>query len=452
MYGRVLLTCAIAFLSVTPALSQEAQELTPRPQAVVALVDTGINPYHATFRDESPHSFRHPSEYIPGYPEDAVALPITLDAESYAEAYQEDCDLWRSVQPGKLYWFPGTKIVGGITFQAAFNRTCSSPSFNPGILDHTGAHGTMVASRAASVEYGACRECLIVSAQGFTTASVDWAADNAGWIDAQSNSWGPFLPGWAPVGTGSTSDPAFVRAVEDAALRQPSFWASGNGAGTRLGVLGHPTTIDPRMTPSIFSVGGHDSGYLNTWPDFPPLVVSDSCASWAASNRSMDESRDSIGGGTSGASPFAAGGGVRLMLEARAILGDMWTTGIENGAVARGPAGLVPGGPLADGVFTAAEWRELLLKAASPRPKRQFEDGPPCGAGLYGPTPVKWTDVPPQYPEYIHIGYGAVDDEARGRAFAVLRGTQAMPDRSITDAFFLAEGAVRGALHGIYDG
>ena len=98
------------------------------------------------------------------------------------------------------------------------------------------------------------------------------------------------------------------------------FWATGNGAATRGGVLGHPTIIDPRMTaPSIVMVGGHDSGYVNTWPDFPPHVVSDSCNCWGAYHQSLDESADTVGSGTSSATPFAAGGAARILQEARAI-------------------------------------------------------------------------------------------------------------------------------------
>src|SRR3712207_1958418 len=74
--------------------------------AVIAFVDSGINPYHASFRDDSPRAYQHPSTYLEGYPADAVALPITLDEPDWAKAVQADCELWRSVEPGTLYWFP----------------------------------------------------------------------------------------------------------------------------------------------------------------------------------------------------------------------------------------------------------------------------------------------------------------------------------------------------------
>src|SRR5687767_7410171 len=46
----------------------------PTTHAVVALIDTGINPYNAAFRDRSPLAQRHPSTYIPNYPTNARTL------------------------------------------------------------------------------------------------------------------------------------------------------------------------------------------------------------------------------------------------------------------------------------------------------------------------------------------------------------------------------------------
>src|SRR5688572_13391010 len=85
-------------------------EAKATPHAVVALIDTGINAYHKTFRDTSPEAYLHPSTYIPDYPPEAEALNITLDADNYWLAIKGDCEkVWKNVKPGKLYWFPGTK-------------------------------------------------------------------------------------------------------------------------------------------------------------------------------------------------------------------------------------------------------------------------------------------------------------------------------------------------------
>lgn len=113
-------------------------------------------------------------------------------------------------------------------------------------------------------------------------------------------------------------------------------------------------------------------------------------------------------GGTSGATPSTAGRAADVITAARTILGD---TGNRPRAVLalRGPDVVAPpSGPLADGDLTAAELTDLLHAVAVP----QLE------------TPGR----------YLVEGYGALGDEAEQRAIQVLRGAEAMPDRSSDDA------------------
>ena len=459
---RVMTRAATAAVALCAATGYGVEAApAPRPTAVVALLDTGINPYHAAFRDRSPRARQHPSTYLPGYPKNAVALPVTLDAKDFWEAVHKDCArVWSKVRPNTLYWFPGTKIVGAISFTNASPVDCGSNRPAPVVLDRNG-HGTMTASRAAGTPHGACPDCRIVAAQFSGSAGtakdalagVQWATANAGWIDTQSHSWGAFVPGWVPTNAVDqlyVSSPAIVRAAEASGRAHLAFWASGNGAAFRGGVLGHPTPLTPWLTPSVLSVGGLDSGQVNTWPGFPPHAVSDSCSSWAASATSTTEWRDSLGGGTSAATPFVAGGAGAILADARALLRDT-RTGVRGGAVvASGRRGAVTSGPLADGVFTLAEWREVVLKTATRRPVRQPQDGPPCGVGPYGPTPVRWDQVPDGYPEYLHIGYGAVDKPAVALAAKVLRGTAPMPVRTATDEYFTRDRQVREATYQVW--
>lgn len=467
MRRAAIVAVAAVALVLTALPSFVAESFAGRPSgptAVIAVIDTGINPYHVAFRDDSPRAFQHPSTYIAGFPKAAGALRLSLDEKDYRKAIQKDCETWLRVKPGRLYWFPGTKIVGGITFQPGFGfssggqpPSCPSEFPEDGKIIDVSGHGTMTASRAVGNDYGACPECRVVAMQGFGSEAVRWAAKNATWVDAQSNSWGPVLPLWTPADDGLllTSSPEFVRVVESSAKKHLSFWASGNGVLTRGGLVGHPTFLDPRLTPSVVAVGGHDSGYITTWPGFPPHVVSDACNSWAAYHDDTEKSADNVGSGTSAATPFAAGGAGRILMEARRILGDD-STGVTKGVVARGPAGLVSQGPLKDGKFTLAEWKEVLFKTASARPKRQKEDGSVCdavsGLVLYSSTPVTWEQVPDGYPEYLHIGYGAVDRPAVSLAFEVLLGRAKMPDRAATDDYFEADRTVRQELHRIYRG
>ena len=459
---------AVLVATLLPAAAAGAQEAVPTGQAVVALIDTGINPYHIEFRDDSALAQQHPSTYLDGYPADVEALPLTLNAASYEEALAADCALWASVERGKLYWIPGTKIVGAASFQNA-DATCTNGELEgeTHILDN-GGHGTMTASRAAAPTYGACPTCRVVAieytgsvnlvgpagSEDGPIEAISLAAEHADWIDLQSNSWGPIVPVYDPTGAGGLlgANPRFISEVERVSAAQPAFWASGNGAAFRGGVLGHPTFLTPHATPSAIMVGGHDSGYMQTWPGFPPHLVSDSCSSWAAHHDSIDESGDSVGGGTSGATPFVAGSAAQILAEARTLLGDTGTGQSGEGVLAQGTPTGITSGPLADGVLTREEWQRVLYTTATRRPAAQFEDGPPCGVlgAPYNEVPVKWTDVPDQFPEYLNIGYGAVDGPAVELAGQVLRGEAALPTRTQTDQYFAAHHAVGDVTHQVY--
>jgi Subtilase family len=453
--------------SAAPAPEWPSQAPRPGANAVVAVVDTGINPYHETFRDDSAQARRAPWTYIEGYPRDAIRLDLTLDAKDYWSAVKADCKrVWSKVKPGKLYWVPGTNIVGAITFAPQTEMDCKAPEPSAAgrILDD-GGHGTMTASRATSSQYGACQHCDVVAVQfptsiplgdlpSSTTAAVNaikWAAKNSGWIDAQSNSWGPFVPGWDPTGQAGllTSNPELVRAVQEVSEKHLAFWASGNGAAFRGGVAGHPTLLSPHLAPDAIMVGGNDSGYFTAWTGFPPHLVADACNSWAAHFDHTTDSADTVGSGTSSATPFAAGGAARILLEARSILGDR-STGVDGKVVAQGPKHRVHEGPLVDGKLTLEEWRRITFITASPRPKGHFEDGSPCDPGAYGPLPFSWNDIPEGYPEYLHIGYGAVDADSFALAAKVLAGKAPLPDRAATDEYFAHDRAAREALYDVY--
>ena len=453
--AAALVVCGTAGAGAVPGREDR------RSSAVVALVDTGINPYHEVFRDRSARAYRHPSTYIPGFPRKARALRLSLDEPDYVAAVRADCrTVWSKVEPGRLYWFPGTRIAGAISFSQRSNHLlCATP-----VLDGEG-HGTMVASRAAAAGYGACPDCLVVSVQvplafqlhqgkepqESIIDALGWLGRNADWIDAESNSWAPGFPLWDPSGeTGMlANNPALTRSIEAAASEHLGFWASGNGVAYKYGVAGHPTTASPYVTPSVIPVGAHDSGRVVAWHGAPPKLVSDGCDSWAAVHDHVTESGETVGGGTSAATPFVAGGAARILAEARTILGDT-STGVDDGVVARGPRVLVADGPLADGELTLEEWRELVLKTASRRPVAQRSDGPPCEPGLYTATPLEWSDVPEGYPEYLTIGYGSVDDAAVALAVDVLGGRADLPDRSSTDRFFATEAGLRSALHEVF--
>ncbi len=409
------------------------------PQAVVALIDTGINPYHADFRDASPLAQRHPSTYLPGYPADAIGVNLTLDAKDLDVAIEADSETWKSLKPHTLYWFPGTKIVAAYALPREGDTVGE-----PGWIYSTG-HGTMTASRAAGNAYSLCPECRIAMVQGFHADAVLWAAAQP-WIDAQSNSWSPLL---VMQQADAAQSPGLREAFEAAAATHAVFASAGNGVAGKLGVLGHPSftrsTSGPR---GVVSVGGHDNGQIILWSGSWPHVAADACDNWAAKGDSLDEYGPREGGGTSSASPYAAGAAARLVLEARRLLADEYETGVADATFARGPAtDALATSPLADGDLSLDELKLVLFRTAVARPVATEHDGEVCGPGPYNTYPVQWSEIPSDAPSYAFIGYGQISVDSVATAIAVLAGATPLPERPVEDEWHARAEGLREAYN-----
>lgn len=484
---------ALTLIPVLAALAPSAPAMHPslaNPLAVIAHIDTGINPYHETFRDTGPLAFAHPSTYLPGYPADAPAVWLSLDEADYATAVAKDAAVLAGLRRNTLYWFPGTRIVGAISFGAggtdcafstippltvlAVQPPGATPCTERILLDDHG-HGTMTASRMAGAGASLCPECRIVSIEGLGAASVRWAAER-GWIDLQTNSWVSLVPN-APVPPGtlppfiagggaslsSTSD-AFTKATEV----MLTFAASGNGAGYVAGFAPTPTYGMATAPAGVILVGGHDNGHATPWAGAPAHVVADAYAGIRATRDTLDE----LGPGpvsccTSAAAPYAAGGAAAIVLEARRILGDRGV-GLRGDALAIGHATIPARGPLSDGKLTLTEAKTILLHAATARPDEGPHDGwahwtaDPASESAgeiatYGPganpfcqgcvtAPLPYALVPDDVPLYALLGYGAVDDASDRLARAALAGRSEIPARDLEDALYARDQAIRDAL------
>lgn len=475
MLALALLAGALAAAAPQPARAAVV------PTAVVALIDTGVNPYNQAFRDPSPLAYQHPSTYIPGYPADAEALPISLDEPDLATALAKDAEVWLYTGQQRLYWIPGTRIVGMIAFGngglrcnpllgqdwAPFNSFGGGPGCRDKKLTDEHGHGTMTASRAAGAPnslggdpaYGS--QARIVAIEGLGSLGVMWAADQ-GWIDVQSNSWAELLPHPAPTGT--------YDAFRIAAQKMVVVAASGNGLGGIAGFAPNSTYALTTAAPGVIVAGAHDNGRISHWSGAPPTVVADGYGGYMAYHNSITAyGPDSVACCTSAAAPYVAGGAVRLVLEARRILGSS-QVGIQGGIVAQAASGVTPpaSGPLSDGALTLAELTALLRATAEARPAEGRDDGlllytgdpraptqqelsrgpasnPYCNGCMT--LPVGWSAIPQGVPAYPTIGYGAINERSVGLAIDVMEGEAAMPARPIEDAFFAADQAAREATN-----
>ena len=429
---------------------------------VVAHIDTGVNPYNKNFRDRSALAYKHPATYIPGFPKEALALNLHLDMP-YEEAFKADEAVWKGVRRGELYWIPGTKIIGAISFGAG-GASCPVVAFptvvatNDGtcsehvILDDAG-HGSMTASRSTGTFTSLAPDARLVTIEGLGAQSVRWAAEQ-GWVDIQTNSWLSLVP--PPVPSGTTD------AFAEAASKMPTFAASGNGSAYVAGVAPTPTYLLSTAPPGVILVGGHDNGKTTLWSGAPPHVVADAYAGPTAIFNSSTEVRpDPISCCTSAASPYAAGGAAALIQEARRILGDN-TVGVHDGVLAEGSCGKVKAGPLADGVFTLDEFKDLFFHTAEPHPAEGKHDGLVHWAGdprppdytEYGPggnpfcigcttTPVPWSAIPEEVDAYQFIGYGGINEFSVALGKKVLAGRADQLVRDTADAQYELDQTVR---------
>ena len=464
--GLAVALTLVVQASPAAATSRVVYRNTP-PQSVVALIDTGINPYSAAFRDRSPLAYRHPSTYIPGYPKKAKALRLSLNLP-YKKAIKKDAKIWKRVQRGRLYWIPGTRIAGAISLGAG-GTSCPIVKVPPAnalgrgceehvLLDDHG-HGTMTASRAAGSPSSLAPRARIVEIEGLGAQSTRWAAEQ-GWIDVQSNSWLSLVPPPLPS--------AVTEAFQYASKRTLTLAASGNGTAYITGFAPTPTYLLSTAPAGVVLVGGHDNGKATLWSGAPPHVVADAYAGQTAIvNSSGGMKPHPIACCTSAASPYAAGGATAIVLEARRLLHDR-STGATGGLVACGRSGRINRGPLADGAFTLAELKNVLFHTAEAHPAKGRDDGLIHWAGgprppdyvEYGPganpfcigcttTPLKWSALPDEADTYQFTGYGGINERSVKLAKHVLRGHASLPKRPAADAQYELDQEIRRAFYSL---
>ncbi|MGH3442802.1 MAG: S8 family serine peptidase [Nitriliruptorales bacterium] len=419
--------------------TQEDLDRLATPVTVIGFADSGVNPYHlefsaATYPDpevlELTRNFtRHPSEYIPGYPADAIAIPITLGQGYFPD---QDAYLWdpddRYIEPGRMYWIPGTKVVGAVD-AGGFGA-----STHP-ILDSNG-HGTGSASVATGNRYGYCPTCLVVAVDTLSAGTTTIAGFD--WVDISSNSWG--YVGGAPVGALFGADQATRLAAERG---QTTLFAAGNGVGN--------TFFDVPILTYGSDVAGPDWNIVvgAIREDSQGAIISDGVPAHVSSLGDGDlpsacrvgDTAQCAFGGTSAATPYTAGVFGTVLTEVRAALGDHSHPGQRDGQVIAEGTPIPDSRFLDDGQLTRRELRAAVLKSAAPR-----FDGEQ--AGRFYPLPQTW-DL--EQAHYVFEGYGAPGPAAAERAVEVLLGVAPLPDRSEEDAFFLSDCQARDFQYGSYD-
>lgn len=418
------------------------------PRVVVAIIDTGVTPYHDEFRQvrAGEDGFAHPSTYLAGYPSDVAAVPITLQmpddedpslVETESSKYLEaDEALWQETGSETLYWIPGTKFVG------MYGMCTNLPG---------SGHGAMTSGRAGGNTISAGGNgTLLVHVRAPLSLEVDadgdscegqatrWTADQP-WIDIQSHSWGNFvqcgdiaynqLSGWS-------------EAFQYARDRQLVFVAAANGYGNS-GTLGYPSHCQSNAgVAGVVTVSATDNQGYASWSNWFPAIAADGCANPAVRESTTNELANT-GGGTSSATPYSAGAMAKVILESRRIFRDPGV-GIHDGVVATLQAGgtTPDAGPLADGVFTMDEAKAVLFHTARSPPEEDPSDGDAC----LNQIPSSAED--PGLAWFPFVGYGEVNPDTVAHAIEVIAGRADEPVRAQEDDLYARDQDARRQFWG----
>ena len=418
-------------------------QLPAREHVVIALVDTGINPYHLAF--SRPEYAVHPSEYISGYPTDSSALGLTFGDDYAGNRRADDPEVWSKVERGKLYWIPGTNVIGAMSFGEHSGGQPAGVTPRPIIDDDS--HGTGVASVSSGASYapstqrpyGSNPDALIVVLEGLGDDAVEWAM-NQPWIDFISGSYGDSLarPCNDDVPDAVCGSREY-RYTGPFVLRdgRTALFSAGNGL-TRTGVAyDRYSSVRPTSGPSwVITVGaasprnGQDYGWHSV-----PVDVSSYGNHWPAAN-AFTTNGEMVFSGTSNATPVTAGVFSKALLEARRALNDrgegihVLRDGTRVPAAGRRRSGL-----LADGVLTRQELQDAVLKTAFPE---RFDA-------------ERWTYDPLIVPDsplyYTQEGYGIANVASAARAVDVILGRASMPDRAEVDSWIARVDGVRNTVY-----
>ncbi len=347
---------------------------------VIAVIDTAVNPYHydnlasrmPQHLDADPDNdlplHEDPSTWVPGYPAPAEfnrfgALNLTLvddnDFQRTDELYAQDAAEWAKVAVSQgnsnadvnMYWIPGTKVIGHVTFKGGDGYAASS-------------HGVGTSSVSVGNLYGSCPNCLLVFVHGSSREQAnEWVASQD-WIDAQTNSWGLSLVSRDRVYAGSDTE-AQRAAVERG---QSIFFSAGNGQGNAF-VAPNTTLQSSQEGPDwIITVGAisPDDNSSYSGHGKPADIASIGRGYPSAYNGNDTVNARGNFSGTSNATPVVAGLYGEALYRLRRRL-DGPSRLQAGGVIARGPAACGAANAdcaLADGELTVHELREALFRAA----------------------------------------------------------------------------------------
>ena len=485
-----LTTAALAVPAGLALTTATAAPTRPGDDAVViAVIDSGIAPYHLDYRaSEMPQAKtasrsddlpldKAPHTWLSGFPKPGAfdtysPLRLTLPRDPKAEmaALQKaDADAWNDVEQSKpsslkYSWIPGTKVIGAMSF----GPRSGVPIYGTGGPEH----GMGTSSVAVGNTYGTCPECLLVflqatSAEAYEEA-LSWAMKQT-WIDGVSNSYGIST---APVIRDRVYNGSDVALMRKATERgQTVFFSAGNGV-TNDFITPNGTLLSSQEGPDwLVTVGATDPADVDYSGSGKPADIAGIGTLYPSSYNATTITGTGKFGGTSNATPTIAGTyGRALWLARQELRGPSRVQ--AAGVIATGKGGKCGAArktcEIGDGVLTRRELQARLFEGATPT-KGGFagrRSVPGSVLGLQpipppvGGAPVPFVTTPAIADERMASeGYGTyrarLDGTAKWRAefdsrlWDVLRGVRPAPKRPAEEqAWFRVDSQCRQHIWG----
>jgi len=364
---------------------------------VVAVIDSGISPYHWDFLsskmpqalDNDPSNdlplTKDPATWLKGFPKGGfsskTALRLRLDDQDedarIADLHKRDANLWASIKDSSAgrvnyYWFPGTKVIGGISFgyteqvaplvyENPVNGSPYSPVYGTG-------HGLGTSSVSVGNLNGTCPECLLVHITAADDTATEQAlawAESQPWIDVVSNSYGFNVEYTGTVRDGLYGGP--TRVQRDASTRgQTIVFSAGNGLENGF-TIPHATLTSSLKGPDwVITVGATFPSGSTPSGSGKPVDVSGIGTRYPSAYNAVSVTGGERFSGTSNAAPTVAGTYARGLYLARRLMAGPSRVQ-AGGVVSVGKARCGKARPrceVGDGRLTAGELRDRLLKGA----------------------------------------------------------------------------------------
>lgn len=449
---------------------------------VIAVVDSNINPYHWDYlASKMPQQLdadkandlpldKDPATWLPGHPgagafKSYEALPLSLpndngDASTAALAAQDAAE-WNKItisegtdnKDVRMYWFPGTKIIGHVVFSPG---QVGDPAYTFVVGPQTGplntfatdSHGIGTSSVSSGAIHGACPHCLLVYVHGTSEQANEWV-QKQGWIDLQTNSWG-FATVYRERVYGGSDTESQRQAIERG---QQIFFSAGNGQENAF-VVPNTTLFSSQEGPDwIITVGAiSPTGSSYSGAGKPADVASIGGGYPSAYGNGGTANGEGSFSGTSNATPVMAGIYGEALYRIRHLLGGRSRIQ-ENGVIAQGAPGCKAANPdcaLADGKLTIHELREALFRSAQYTPQ---------GTNVGGVATIPGTENVAEL-EMLNEGYGSYfgrihDDEHYeeeiSRIVGYVDGSWFTPQDASQKDFMIAKSICRQGGWGAWD-